>query len=362
MGLPLTEAVWVNVTVGGAATWVLVQPFERRVLSYTPTNPAPFKVEMGNIGQHYFQWRYPANPGGIAPLATGGTAIGTTTPTATSMTPASSTVTVSGTPGTLTISSVQLGEVTDTAFSLTFRTSVAAKAEILYGTVSHGYTSHQDISTTASQSHQMSLTALQPGTKYYFALRATTDSTAFQSKEDFFTTAGTAVATKTPTTMPATPTNTPKPATATPTLVPQSVQMVLTHIIVGALSPVQLMPSVIRLENTTADLSFAYAGASNTTTGTVQLTNWVRDPTNPTASSNNTSGSLSLADKQTPLTLAATVTIPFLDPTTPPLTVTFSRNILPADYASGTTITSPPLSNAHTPGYNVTLTFSVARG
>jgi WD40 repeat protein len=38
---------------------VLVQLFERRVLTYTPANSAEFKVEMGNVGQHYFQWRYP---------------------------------------------------------------------------------------------------------------------------------------------------------------------------------------------------------------------------------------------------------------------------------------------------------------
>ena len=61
MGFPLTEPFWVQVTVNNVpATWVLVQPFERRVLSYTPSNPTGFQVEMGNIGQHYFQWRYPA--------------------------------------------------------------------------------------------------------------------------------------------------------------------------------------------------------------------------------------------------------------------------------------------------------------
>jgi hypothetical protein len=46
--------------------WVMVQPFERRVLSYTPTNPALFRVERGNIGQHYYRWRYLLNPGGMS--------------------------------------------------------------------------------------------------------------------------------------------------------------------------------------------------------------------------------------------------------------------------------------------------------
>ncbi len=70
MGFPLTEAVWVTVALNGAPTWVLVQPFERRVLSYTPSNPPGFQVEMGNIGQHYYQWRYVTNPGGLLGPAT----------------------------------------------------------------------------------------------------------------------------------------------------------------------------------------------------------------------------------------------------------------------------------------------------
>lgn len=36
----------------------MAQVFERRVLTYTGDNPNPFKVEMGNIGQHYYLWRY----------------------------------------------------------------------------------------------------------------------------------------------------------------------------------------------------------------------------------------------------------------------------------------------------------------
>jgi hypothetical protein len=59
MGLPITDAYWTRAKVGAAETDVLVQLFERRVLTYTPTNPGGYKVEMGNVGQHYFQWRYP---------------------------------------------------------------------------------------------------------------------------------------------------------------------------------------------------------------------------------------------------------------------------------------------------------------
>jgi hypothetical protein len=59
MGLPITDAYWVRAQVGNETKDVLVQLFERRVLTYVPSNPAGYKVEMGNVGQHYFQWRYP---------------------------------------------------------------------------------------------------------------------------------------------------------------------------------------------------------------------------------------------------------------------------------------------------------------
>ena len=57
-GLPIAEAYWVTVKVGGAQKDVLFQPFERRVLTYTPSNSAAWQVEMGNIGSAYVKWRY----------------------------------------------------------------------------------------------------------------------------------------------------------------------------------------------------------------------------------------------------------------------------------------------------------------
>lgn len=57
-GYPLTEAYWTRVTVGGTVKDVLVQAYQRRVLTFTPENPAAFQVEMGNVGRHYFTWRY----------------------------------------------------------------------------------------------------------------------------------------------------------------------------------------------------------------------------------------------------------------------------------------------------------------
>jgi hypothetical protein len=58
MGYPTTPAFWTQVRVGGVEKDVLFQAFERRVLTYTPANPPAFRVEMGNVGRHYYQWRY----------------------------------------------------------------------------------------------------------------------------------------------------------------------------------------------------------------------------------------------------------------------------------------------------------------
>ncbi|MBN9386845.1 MAG: cellulase family glycosylhydrolase [Chloroflexi bacterium] len=58
MGFPITDAYWTRVKVAGVEQDVLMQCFQRRCLTYTPANPAGYKVEMGNVGQHYFAWRY----------------------------------------------------------------------------------------------------------------------------------------------------------------------------------------------------------------------------------------------------------------------------------------------------------------
>lgn len=61
-GYPITEPYWTTARVGGVSKAVLVQLFERRTVTYTPSNPAAFRVEMGNVGQHYHQWRYGYQP------------------------------------------------------------------------------------------------------------------------------------------------------------------------------------------------------------------------------------------------------------------------------------------------------------
>ncbi len=62
-GLPISEPYWIDATVGGQVKRVLVQLFERRVLTYTDSNSDPFRIEWGNIGQHYQTW----NDAGTAP-------------------------------------------------------------------------------------------------------------------------------------------------------------------------------------------------------------------------------------------------------------------------------------------------------
>ncbi len=58
MGYPVMDAYWTKVKVAGAERDVMMQCFQRRCLTYTPANPAAYQVEMGNVGQHYFVWRY----------------------------------------------------------------------------------------------------------------------------------------------------------------------------------------------------------------------------------------------------------------------------------------------------------------
>ncbi len=58
MGYPITEPYWINIHVGNQDRWVLMQAFQRRILTYSPFNPEGFKVEMGNVGRAYYDWRY----------------------------------------------------------------------------------------------------------------------------------------------------------------------------------------------------------------------------------------------------------------------------------------------------------------
>lgn len=79
-GYPISEPYWSYVKVAGQYTDILIQAYERRILTYNPHLQVGFKVQMGNIGQHYYDWRY-LNAGG-----TGG-GPGPATPTASTLPP-----------------------------------------------------------------------------------------------------------------------------------------------------------------------------------------------------------------------------------------------------------------------------------
>jgi hypothetical protein len=69
-GYPIADAYWTTTKIqGNLSTPVLIQPYQRRVLTYVPTAPAGWQVQMGNIGQHYYEWRY--RDEGKPPVLTG---------------------------------------------------------------------------------------------------------------------------------------------------------------------------------------------------------------------------------------------------------------------------------------------------
>jgi hypothetical protein len=57
-GFPITEPYWTTIRVAGQDRMILVQAFQRRVLTYSPANADGWKVEMGNVGAQYYSWRY----------------------------------------------------------------------------------------------------------------------------------------------------------------------------------------------------------------------------------------------------------------------------------------------------------------
>lgn len=83
-GYPISEPYWARVKIAGQMQDVLIQAFERRVVTYTPNGVPGFKVQMGNIGAHYYDWRY-RNAGGppVVPTATPRPILPTVAPIAT---------------------------------------------------------------------------------------------------------------------------------------------------------------------------------------------------------------------------------------------------------------------------------------
>jgi hypothetical protein len=101
-GLPISEPYWAKVKIANQPNVdVMIQAFERRVVTYVPSGPTGFQVQMSNIGQHYYDWRYAGTPPQPtvtpgAPAATATTPAGPTA-TATATAPAASTATATAT-------------------------------------------------------------------------------------------------------------------------------------------------------------------------------------------------------------------------------------------------------------------------
>jgi hypothetical protein len=99
-GLPISEPYWARVKVAGQQQDVLIQAFERRVVTYTPNGVPGFKVQMSNIGQHYYDWRYKdaGHPQGPLATPTGLPAPGTPTATPVQATPTTAALNCSDVP------------------------------------------------------------------------------------------------------------------------------------------------------------------------------------------------------------------------------------------------------------------------
>ena len=117
-GFPITEAYWANVKVGGIYQDVLMQCFERRCLTYTPGNSDGWKVEAGNVGRHYYTWRY-VDTGPVTPMPTA-------TPTATATTTPSPTPTATATQPAPTPTSTQPGNGVPAEGAVVFQPDLSA--------------------------------------------------------------------------------------------------------------------------------------------------------------------------------------------------------------------------------------------
>jgi len=124
-GLPISEPYWTRAKINGQVKDVMIQAFERRALTYVPTNQPGFQVELANIGQHYFDWRY--RNFGICPGVVPGT------PTAPVPAP-SGTVVTTGTPQ-VTGTPVVTGTTTPAASPSASTTAVTTGTPVSTGTV-----------------------------------------------------------------------------------------------------------------------------------------------------------------------------------------------------------------------------------
>ncbi len=69
LGYPIAEPYWAVVHVAGKPQRVLIQLYQRRVLTYLPGSDPAWQVQMGNVGAHYYRWRYGVDLPSTAPAA-----------------------------------------------------------------------------------------------------------------------------------------------------------------------------------------------------------------------------------------------------------------------------------------------------
>jgi Melibiase len=61
-GLPISEPYYTEVNINGRMTPALVQIFERRILTYVPSNEPSYRVQHANVGIHHYLWRFGSLP------------------------------------------------------------------------------------------------------------------------------------------------------------------------------------------------------------------------------------------------------------------------------------------------------------
>ncbi len=156
IGFAISEPFWSNVKVAGVQKDVLVQAFQRRVLTYTPTNNDPFKVEFGNIGIHYYTWRHQSPQTQITP-----------TPSVVAIP-----TTVADTVAPKFTSGPKVEYVTPYSFTLTWTTNEPASSEVKYG-ISLNYESLNDRQKAYYYiEHQVVVGGLTPGTMYHYRIQS----------------------------------------------------------------------------------------------------------------------------------------------------------------------------------------------
>lgn len=57
-GYPISEPYWVHTEIAGQQRAVLVQIFERRTITFDLAEALEYRVQFGNVGRQYYNWRY----------------------------------------------------------------------------------------------------------------------------------------------------------------------------------------------------------------------------------------------------------------------------------------------------------------